>query len=171
MTEANRSSEWLLWFRKREQEKHGIRPKDDRQSTLESQYPKHEYTIKERGGAIMERRKFIEIAGMAGLAGLVGKTDIATRESVEFAENESSMSKVVTRTVMDTERLVFSSLGLKMTLQEQLAIYQMAADAIDKGVDPFQKDFWQKVKEAQPEDNPNTTLASYVGIKQELRRA
>lgn len=56
---------------------------------------------------------------------------------------------VLTRTVMDTERIVFKTAFEKdISLRGQINVYQFAAEAIkEDGLDPFANDFWERVTE------------------------
>lgn len=85
----------------------------------------------------MTRRGFL--LGLLGLCGLGFKTADGGNERFNPAYFD-----VVTRTVMDTERLLFKvALGRDVTLKGQVELYALAARAIEEhGLDAMRYEFW-----------------------------
>lgn len=114
---------------------------------------------------MIERRDVLKHLGALGV-GLFAASRIEPAEAKEF-EKEDSFLKVVARSVMDIERVVYQQLGMPMSYEEQLAFYEKSTEAVEAGVDPFEKDFWKQVKERQAERLP-TRAASVLDFKDKL---
>ena len=108
----------------------------------------------------MERREFLR-----GLAGTVLATEGFKTEAKLLGEGNTAYVQVLARTVMDTERLVYGAAGLEMTFEQQLEIYRKATEAVEEGLDPYDKDFWKKLVENNP-DPSNYTLVKFAQLKE-----
>jgi hypothetical protein len=100
----------------------------------------------------MDRRSFLH--GSIGLFLPSGKE----------ADIDPNYWKIIVRTTMDTERLVYKQLGRKVTLADQIKYYEKAAKLVAEGFDPFEEKFWNRVDESDSRD-----LAGLSGMKGEIK--